>query len=188
MPRARLILPCVFSADPVAESAFDTVKIVFDDDVGDGLGVGFVDGFSNPDARVEFVVDLDRADEHAVSAACALLFVDVSGVLGDGDGEISDLTFDLFNFGEGEDGYIRVPGDLGHLRRKDAHRTVVGREGFVEHGHVAADGGFALDQIDMDVVIGDVHGALDAGDASANDNNVLHGDTSAQGRRRWRRF
>ena len=70
-------------------------------------------------------------------------------------------------------------GDIDHLGGHDALGAVQGREGFGELGHVAADGGFPLDQDDLVAAVGDVQGGLDAGNAAADDQGPLgdrHGD------------
>ena len=59
-----------------------------------------------------------------------------------------------------------------HLRREDASRAVEGREGLVEHGHVAAYRRVLLDQEDLLAGVGQLEGGLDAGDATANDEHV----------------
>ena len=70
--------------------------------------------------------------------------------------------------------------DLGHLRRQDARRAVQRREGLVELGHVPADRGLALDQVDLLAGVGQGQRRVDAGDAAADhedvgmDGNFLH--------------
>ena len=59
--------------------------------------------------------------------------------------------------------------DRDHLRREDAGGAVEGREGLVEHRHVAADGAGALDEVDLLAGVGDLERGLDAGDAAADD-------------------
>ena len=63
----------------------------------------------------------------------------------------------------------RVLADRHHLRREDAGGAVERGEGLVEHRHVAADGGLALDEVDLLARIGDLERGLDAGDAAADD-------------------
>ncbi len=101
----------------------------------------------------------------------------------DSDAEVPHLALDPLDLGAGMDGDVRVPGHLDHLRREDAHRAVVrGGERLVELGHVPADGRFALDEVDVDVVVGKVERRLDARDPpGADDDDLSHGGTSLRG-------
>ena len=56
-----------------------------------------------------------------------------------------------------------------HPRGQDARRAVERRERLVELGHVAADRGLALDQVDREARVGDLERGRDAGDAAADD-------------------
>ena len=60
-----------------------------------------------------------------------------------------------------------------HLRGEDAGRAVQGREGLVQLGHLAADGGLLFDDVDLEARVGDVQRRLDAGDAAADDQRAL---------------
>ena len=90
-------------ADIVAEPALDAVLRVLDHHIGDCLGVGLVDRLSHPDAGIEPVVDLDRADLDAVAAAGAGIHIDIARVLADGDPEVPGFAFDSFHLGKGMD-------------------------------------------------------------------------------------
>jgi hypothetical protein len=59
-----------------------------------------------------------------------------------------------------------------HLGREDARGAVEGREGLVEHGHVAADRGPALDEVDLVPGVRDLEGGLDPGDPRPDDERV----------------
>ena len=71
-------------------------------------------------------------------------------------------------------------GHVDHLGGHDALGAVQGREGLGELGHVAADGGFPLDQDDLVAAVGDIQCGLDAGDAAADDQGPL-GDRYGDG-------
>ena len=65
----------------------------------------------------------------------------------------------------------------GHFRGEDTGGAVQRGEGLVEHGHVAADGGFTLDQVDVLAGVGERQGRVDAGDAAAHYQHVgINGD------------
>jgi hypothetical protein len=53
------------------------------------------------------------------------------------------------------------------LGRDDAGGAIAGRKRLVQMRHHAADGGVALDEIDLEAAVGQVEGGLDAGNAAA---------------------
>ncbi len=70
--------------------------------------------------------------------------------------------------------------DGGHLGRQDAGGAVQRGEGLVELGHVAADGGLALHQVDVLAGVGQGERRVDAGDAAAHHQHVgMDGHASA---------
>ena len=52
-----------------------------------------------------------------------------------------------------------------------AHGAIIGREGLVELRHVSANGGFRLDKVDPEALIGEVQAGLHAGNTATNDHN-----------------
>ena len=177
-----------WTADFLADAAFTgfehgAVFAVDDRGVGYGLGKGDVDGRTHADVAVEFVGDLFLgAFGHADAAAGAFVFIDGAGPFLDRDLEVADVTFDEFDLGVGVELDLGVVGNVDHFGGHDALGTVQGREGLGELGHVAADGGLALDQDDFVAAVGDVEGRLDAGDAAADDEGSL-GDRYGDGRK-----
>ena len=71
-------------------------------------------------------------------------------------------------------------GHIHHLGSQNTGRTVHGGEGFVQLGHLAADGGLALHENDGNAAVGTVKGCLDAGHAAADDEHAL-GDVKTLG-------
>jgi hypothetical protein len=65
---------------------------------------------------VEGVRILNRAIFYTCCTAGALFLDDVSGFLGQGDGEISSLPLYPVNFGKCQNLYIRMPADLDQFR------------------------------------------------------------------------
>ena len=82
-----------------------------------------------------------------------------------GGGKIADIAFQLVHLAVAEQGDVGVAAGVDHLGGQDAGRAVQGGKGLVELGHVPADGGLALDQVDVDAGLGDVQRGLNAGDA-----------------------
>jgi hypothetical protein len=85
----------------------------------------------------------------AFTAAGAFLQEYGSGLLGQGDVEITGLAANFLQFGEGVDFDVGVPADLDQLGGDNSHGAVVGGKGLVDLGHVAADGRTLLHQVDV---------------------------------------
>ena len=95
--------------------------------------------------------------------------VHVAGLLADLDVEVAHRAAHLLHLGVGQQGDVLVLAGLGHLGREDAGRAVQGGEGLVELGHVAADAGALLDEVDVVAGVGQLERGLQAGDAAADD-------------------
>ncbi len=111
--------------------------------VGHRLGVELVGGALPHEPLVEAPVDLNGAHLLAVAAGRALGGVDVAGVPAEPDPEVPGLPFEGQDLRAGEDLDVEVPPHVHQLGADGAHRAVVGGEGLVQLGHVAADGGAA---------------------------------------------
>ena len=118
---------------------------------------------------------LGRAD----AAAGALRLVHVARVPADAGGELGRLAVQGQELRVRQQVDVRVLADLDELWRKNAHGTIIGREGLVELGHAAADAGPALHEEDLGPGLRQVERGLDARDASADDKGSLeHGPPS----------
>ena len=134
--------------------------------VGDRLRVELVDRLALAELLVVVVLDDHGAHRGALAAARALVGVDEAGVVEDLGAEGAGLALEADELGVGDDLDVEVAPGLDQLRRQGAHRAVVGGEGLVELGHVAAEGRRLLDQVDLVAALGEVEGALDAGDTT----------------------
>ena len=105
---------------------------------------------------VEDIGVFDRAVVHAGGTARTLLLNDVAGLLGKLYLEVSSTTFYTINLCIGKDLDVGMPADLDQLGCEYSHRAVVGREGLIELGHVAADRGRLLNQVDLKPCCGKV--------------------------------
>jgi hypothetical protein len=110
-----------------------------------------------------------RAGQFAGAAAGTLGDVDIAGPAPDGGRKIARLAAQPRYLAPGHQFDVHVPSDLHQFRRDDAHRTVVGRKGLVQLGHLAADRRRAFHQIDLEAGIGEIEGRLHAADATADD-------------------
>jgi hypothetical protein len=81
--------------------------------------------------------------------------------------EMAGFAFQADEFGQREDFDVQVARAFDELGRDDAGGAIAGRERLVQVRHHAADGGVALDEIDLEAAVGQVEGGLDAGNAAA---------------------
>ena len=145
---------------------------VEDDDLRCCLREGDIDRLPFPQAEVEFVREagiLVDARRDAFQAAHAEIFLDVAGLPLHLDFEVADVALDLGDLGIGPERDVGVGFDGGHLGGQDARRAIQRREGLVEHGHMAADGRLALDEVDVLPGIGQRERGVDAGNAASYD-------------------
>jgi hypothetical protein len=141
-------------------------------DQGNGLGKVDVDRLVLRDLLVVDIGILDRAVFNAGVAARALVFQNVTGFFRKAYLEVPCVSADAVNFRVAQYFYIRMPADLDQFRCKYSNRAVVGREGFIELGHMAADAGSLLHEIDFETRTREIKRGLDAGDASAHNHDV----------------
>ena len=143
--------------------------------LGRGLGERDVDRLALAEALVEFVGELGLlvdAVGDALLAAGAEVLVDVPGLALDGDGVVADVAVHLHDLGIAPQRDVLVRADLGHLRGEDAGGAIQRREGLVELRHVPADGGLALDEVNLLAGVGQGQRGVDAGDAAADHEDV----------------
>ena len=77
------------------------------------------------------------------------------------------FAFQPDEFGQRQDFNVQVARAFDELGRADAGGAIAGRKGLVQMRHHAADGGVALDEINLEAAVGQVEGGLDAGNAAA---------------------
>ena len=116
----RMIHRVFFHAGPGAIPALNTFGLVNADAVDPFFAVEFLRG-----------VGLIQKNGGTVSTARALVEIDEPGLFSDLDFEVSLVSFDGLNGGEGMDFNIDVPADLDQFRGDDSHGTIVGGEGLV---------------------------------------------------------
>jgi hypothetical protein len=87
---------------------------------------------------------------HTGAAAGALVLVDITGLLGHGDLEVAHVPLDTIHFSVGQGLDIVMTAELDHLWCEDSRGAVIGGKGLVQLGHVAADAGPFLHQIDLE--------------------------------------
>jgi len=121
---------------------------------------------------IKFIRVFDRAVFHAGSATRAFILQNISGLFCKRYLEVPYFSLYTVNFSIGENFYVRMPADLDQLGCEYSHGAVIGREGLVELGHVAADRRRLLNQIDLEACIGKIEGGLNTADASADNHDI----------------
>ena len=101
-----------------------------------------------------------------------LVFFDVTSFFENGYFKVSCFSLYTVNFCVGEYFYIWMPADLDQFRCENSHRAVIGREGLVELGHVAANTRCLFYKVDLKPCGGEVKRSLNAADAAADDHDV----------------
>ena len=127
---------------------------------GHCLGEGNMNALGSRQIFVVVIKDVYRAVLQAGAAAGALLLINIPRFLPHGYPEVPGFTGDALHLGAGQDGNIRVPGALNKLGGQDAHGAVIGREGLVQLGHLAADSGALFYQVDLEARVRQVQGGL----------------------------
>ena len=132
---------------------------------GDGLGVFFIDGFSDGKAPVLLVRDFNGTDFGAFAAAGAFGKIYKPGFLADFGLEMARFAVQGENFRSGFELNVQVPADLDQFGRDDSHGAVVGGKGLVQLGHEAPDGRGLFYQVHIISGIGEINRRLHARDA-----------------------
>ena len=65
-----------------------------------------------------------------------------------------------------------MPADLDQFRREYSNGTVIGWEGLVKLGHMAANGRCLIDQVDLKAGIGKIKRCLHTADPSADNHDI----------------
>ncbi len=137
--------------------------------VGHPLRVELVGSVTLVQVGVKGVREGDGANAGTLTAAGALGNVDVARPHAHGGRKVPGPPIQLEQVGVGNDVDIQVPAGLDQLGRNNAHGAVVGGEGLVELGHVAADGRLFFQQVDVQARLGQIERGLNSGYSSADD-------------------
>ena len=140
-----------------------------------GLREGNVNGLAFAQTQVEFIGYfrlLVDAPLDAFQAADAKVLIDVARVARDGDLKVPHVPLHLGHLGKRPKGDVGVLLHRRHLGRKDARGAIEGGEGLIEFRHVPADGGFALDQVNVLAGVGKRQGRMDSRNAAAHNQHA----------------
>ena len=143
--------------------------------LGRGLRERNVHRLALAEAFIEIVVEfglLVDAMGDALLAAGAEVFQHVPRLAADGHLEVAHIAVHFHDLRVAPQRDVLVGADLGHLRSQNAGRAVQRREGLVELGHVPADGGLTLHEVNLLAGVSQRQGRVDAGDAAAHDQHV----------------
>jgi len=78
----------------------------------------------------------------------------------------------MIDFRIRQDLYVGMPADLDQFGREYSDGAVIGREGLVELGHVAADGRRLVDQVNLEPRSGKVQRSLNTADPSTDHHHI----------------
>ncbi len=144
----------------------------------DGLGERSVYRAAQAEAGVPFVRSGGLAHVLAAPTGPAFLQAHLERPRLQLQGEVACLALHADHPGVGPDLHPLVMGQLSHQRRERAHGAVLGQllrgDDLADLDHGAADGGRVLDQVRLHPQFGQVPGRGDAGDAPADDGDIVH--------------
>src|SRR3990172_1843056 len=167
----------VVLADSLANPAFFLLKIkagfgVYVTDERHCLGKMNMDRFGQRQVLIVRIRLLDRAVLETRGATRTYVLVDVSGLPVQGYGEVSRFPFDTDHFGIGQYLYIGMSAAFNELGRFNAHGAVIGRKCLVELGHLAADRGRFIDQVNPEAGSRKIEGGLNTADPRADNQRI----------------
>ena len=141
---------------------------------GNGLRKG--NGDSRGSAR-QLIEGVGRFFCRAFFGACAAtraqVPVHIGGALANFYRKVAHIARNVFHFGIGVERDVGVLGHVHHLGAQNTGRAVYGGEGFVQLGHLAANGGIAFYQNHRHAAVGAVKRRLNAGNTTANNQYAL---------------
>jgi len=82
--------------------------------------------------------------------------------------EIAHLSRESCHIAVSQNIYVGMPTDIQQLRRQNSYCAVIGGKGLVQLGHLAADAGVLLDQMNLDAHLAKVQGSLHSGYPTAD--------------------
>ena len=141
-------------------------------DQGNGLSEVDMDGFVLRYFLIKLIGIFDRAVFYAGRTTRAFVLENISGLFNQGDPKVSCFTFDTVNFRICQDLYVGMPADLDQFGREYSDGAVIGRKGLVKLGHVAADGGRFVDQVNLKPRSGKVKRGLNTADPSTDHHDI----------------
>jgi hypothetical protein len=127
-----------------------------------------MDSFILRNFLIKLVRVFHRAIFHTGSTTRAFVLVNIPGLFKQSYFEVTCFAFDTIDFGVSQDLYIRMPSNLDELRSEYSDGAIVGREGFIKLGHVAADRRRLVHQINLEAGGRKVKRRLHPADSPAN--------------------
>ena len=121
---------------------------------------------------VKLIGVFNRAVLDTGSATRAFLLDNVPGLLKQGYREVSLFPFYTVNFRIRQDLYVGMPADLDQFGREYSHGTVIGGEGLVKLGHMAANGRRLVNQINLKTRGAEIKGGLNAADPATDNHDI----------------
>ena len=95
--------------------------------------------------------------------------------MSDRDVEITGFAADTKDLRIDHQVDIEMPSGFDKLWADGAHGAVVRGKGLIELGHMSADGGFAIHEVDAETLVSQVETGLHSGNAAAHDHDSPDG-------------
>jgi hypothetical protein len=109
---------------------------------------------------------------HAGATARAFVLNNIAGLFNQRYLKISRFPLYSFNFSIGKNFYIGMPADLDQFGRENSHRAVVGGKGLIQLGHVSANSGRFVNQVNLETGRSQIQRSLNAADPSADNHYI----------------
>ncbi len=131
-----------------------------------------MDGFILRYFLIELIGVFDRAVFYTGRTTRAFVLYNISGLFDQGYLEVSCFSFYTVNFTIGQDLYVGMPADLDQFGCEYSNGAVIGGKGLVKLGHMAANGGCLVDQVNLKTSSGKIKRGLDTADPSTDNHYV----------------
>jgi hypothetical protein len=153
---------------------FFKIKTGFIDigDQGYGLSEVDMDGFILRYFLIKSIRDFDGAIFDAGGTTRASALYDISGLFNQCYPEISPFPLYTVNFSIAQDLDVGMPADLDQFRREYSNGALIGGEGLVKLGHLAANGGGLINQVNFKARIAKVECGLNTTDTPADNHHI----------------
>jgi len=133
-----------------------------------GLRHRHIDGLARAETFLKLIRHINRADLGAQATPGTTIEQHVAWLALHRNLEVADISVHLPHLRVGQEVNAGVLTHIDHLRRFDADGAVHGRERLVELCHAAADRRRLLDQVGVDLHVGEVEGRTDTCDSSTD--------------------
>jgi len=131
-----------------------------------------MDGFILRYLLIKLIRIFNRAVFDTGCATCAFALYDISGFFKQRYPEASLFPFNTVNFSIAQDFDVWMPADLDQFGREYSDGALIGGEGLIQLGHLAANGGAFVNQINFKARIAKVERGLNTADSPTDNHHI----------------